>query len=145
MEGLFRQIGIYSPNGQQYTHRTVEAGCLLQRRRERPRFCRKKVSTSWAQARIWLRRPLTAPTILPMILHLLLYVPGFPLYRRPVLAAGDQRKLALRSSGASGRRYAERRRSAARVIHSHISVSDCSRTVSLTIRLTHTKLRCHTR
>lgn len=62
MEGLFRQIGIYSPNGQQYTpqdreqvayYKEDEKGQILQ-----------EGSTSWAQAHPgWLRRLLTAPTI----------------------------------------------------------------------------------
>lgn len=61
MEGLFRQIGIYSPNGQQYTRRTVSR-LLTTKKTRKARFCRKG-STSWAQAHPgWLLRPLTAPT-----------------------------------------------------------------------------------
>lgn len=62
MEGLFRQIGIYSPNGQQYTRRTASRLLTIKKTRK-VRFCRKG-STSWAQVVPgWQRRPLTAPTI----------------------------------------------------------------------------------
>jgi pyruvate dehydrogenase E1 component len=61
MEGLFRQIGIYSPNGQQYTRRTVSR-LLTTKKTKKVRSCRKG-STNWAQAHPgWLRQPLTAPT-----------------------------------------------------------------------------------
>lgn len=63
MEGLFRQIGIYSPNGQQYTPQGTVSRLPTTKKTRKARFCRK-VSTSWAQAHPgWLRRPLTAPTI----------------------------------------------------------------------------------
>ncbi|VTP64088.1 Pyruvate dehydrogenase E1 component [Leclercia adecarboxylata] len=61
MEGLFRQIGIYSPNGQQYTPQDREQVAYYKKTRK-VRSCRK-VLTSWAQAHPgWLLRPLTAPT-----------------------------------------------------------------------------------
>ncbi len=60
MEGLFRQIGIYSPNGQQYTRRTVSR-LLTTKKTRKARFCRKDQRAG--RRRIgWLLRPLTAPT-----------------------------------------------------------------------------------
>ncbi len=47
MEGLFRQIGIYSPNGQQYTLQDREQVAYY--KDEKVRSCRKG-STNWAQA-----------------------------------------------------------------------------------------------
>lgn len=80
MEGLFRQIGIYSPNGQQYTRRTVSRLHTTKKTRK-VRSCRK-VSTSWAQAHLagccdllQHQQPADDP-----VLHLLLHV-RVPAYR----------------------------------------------------------------
>ncbi len=84
MEGLFRQIGIYSPNGQQYTRRTASRLLTIKKTRK-VRFCRKG-STSWAQV-----VPAGSGDLLQHqqsaddpVLHLLLDV-RFPAYRRSVL------------------------------------------------------------
>ena len=62
MEGLFRQIGISSPHGQQYTLQDRDIVSLLSGKTSRVRFC-KTVSTSWVPCPPgWLLRPLTAPT-----------------------------------------------------------------------------------
>ena len=61
MEGLFRQIGIYSPHGQQYPHKTATSSPTTRKTR-RVRFC-KTVSTSWAPCPSWLAAATpTAPT-----------------------------------------------------------------------------------
>lgn len=62
MEGLFRQIGIYSPNGQQYTPQDREQVAYY-KEDEKGQILQEGINELGAGASGWLRRPLTAPTI----------------------------------------------------------------------------------
>lgn len=61
MEGLFRQIGIYSPNGQQYTPQDREQVAYY-KEDEKGQILQEGINELGAGASGWLRRPLTAPT-----------------------------------------------------------------------------------
>lgn len=62
MEGLFRQIGIYSPNGQQYTPQDREQVAYY-KEDEKGQILQEGINELGAGASGWLLRPLTAPTI----------------------------------------------------------------------------------
>lgn len=61
MEGLFRQIGIYSPNGQQYTPQDREQVAYY-KEDEKGQILQEGINELGAGASGWLLRPLTAPT-----------------------------------------------------------------------------------
>lgn len=62
MEGLFRQIGIYSPNGQQYTPQDREQVAYY-KEDEKGQILQEGINELGAGCSGWQRRPLTAPTI----------------------------------------------------------------------------------
>lgn len=62
MEGLFRQIGIYSPNGQQYTPQDREQVAYY-KEDEKGQILQEGINELGAGCSCWQRRPLTAPTI----------------------------------------------------------------------------------
>ena len=61
MEGLFRQIGIYSPNGQQYTPQDREQVAYY-KEDEKGQILQEGINELGAGASGWPLRPLTAPT-----------------------------------------------------------------------------------
>lgn len=61
MEGLFRQIGIYSPNGQQYTPQDREQVAYY-KEDEKGQILQEGINELGAGSSRWRRRPLTAPT-----------------------------------------------------------------------------------
>ena len=80
MEGLFRQIGIYSPNGQQYTPQDREQVAYY-KEDEKGQILQEGINELGAGASGWLLRPPTAPTTADdPVLHLLLHV-RVPAYR----------------------------------------------------------------
>ena len=102
MEGLFRQIGIYSPNGQQYTRRTVSR-LLTTKKTRKVRSCRK-VSTSWAQAHRLAAATSYCTNNLPMIPFYIYYsMFGFQRIGDLCWQAGDQQARGFLIGGTSGR------------------------------------------
>ncbi len=75
-EARFRQIGIYSPNGQQYTPQDRVSRLLTTKKHEKAPDSAGRYHESWAQAHPgWLRRPLQHQRSADdPVLHLLLYV-----------------------------------------------------------------------
>ncbi|MFP1496630.1 hypothetical protein ACLB1Q_15870 [Escherichia coli] len=102
MEGLFRQIGIYSPNGQQYTRRTASR-LLTMKKRERSDSA-EGINELGAGCS-WLAAATSYSTNnLPMIPFYIYYsMFGFQRIGDLCWAAGDQQARGFLIGGTSGR------------------------------------------
>ncbi len=124
MEGLFRQIGIYSPNGQQYTPQDREQVAYY-KEDEKGQILQEGINELGAGAS-WLAAATSYSTNnLPMIpfSHLLLDV-RLPAYRRSVLGGWRSAGSRLPDWRDFRSYYPERRRSAARRWSQPHSVAD---------------------
>ncbi len=139
MEGLFRQIGIYSPNGQQYTPQDREQVAYY-KEDEKGQILQEGINELGAGCS-WLAAATSYSTNnLPMIPFYIYYsMFGFQRIGDLCWAAGDQQARGFLIGGTSGRTTLNGEGLQHEDGHSHIQ-SLTIRTVSLTTRLTLTKL-----